>query len=159
MKRTLKSLGDAIDRNFGSLRKSVDITPWSKEGHSFLGLKRKEAKWLGIFLIGAGLFILDPPGGLLPINDLFNMILSKFLSTYFNVFSMEIWLVLTYVLIGPLLVVAGAFVYPANTGNMLGSIFMRVRKFVKNIFKKPAYLLITLVIFYFMYKWVKGGLL
>jgi len=155
MKQFLRRLGDGVDRTFGSVRSSVDITPWNKDGGSAFGLKRNEARWVAWVLLFFGLMLADPPGGLLP-NDFLNIGLSGVLAKYLGFFSMEVWLLLSYTFVAWFLILLGAFVYPANTGSMLGSLFDKVKNAVKRVLKNPVWLVITLVGFYYAFVFFKG---
>lgn len=157
MKKFLRSLGDGIDRVFGSLRSSVDLTPWDKSGSSFMGLKRNQAKWLAWILLFFGISMADPPGGLLP-DDFINLFIAGLLTKYFGVFSMGVWLVLTYTLFAYTIILLAVWIYPANTGSVLAGVFTKIKTNLKKALRNPIIIFVALVFFYFSYRWFKGAL-
>jgi len=158
MKSFFRKLGDGIDRTFGSLRSSVDITFWDSSGNSAFGLRRCEAKVLAWVFIILGLSMADPPGGLIPVNDFFNLWLSGFLSQNVGVFPMGVWLLLTYTVFAWSLIIFGAFIHPRNTGMVLNGLFDKIRKGVKSALKSPLVLFVSSAIFYVIFLWYKSRL-
>lgn len=134
-----------------SLRHAIDITPWNSDGYSFWGLNRNQAKKLGLFFIFAAALFADPPGGLLPFNDLLNFWAASKLTMLFGG-SGTMWIVATYTVIPLALLLVGAWIYPHNTHSILNGYVNKFQSLIKKIVTNPLLLAFTIASFVIFYK-------
>ena len=136
------------------IRKSIDITFWNDEGHSAFGLKRHQSKALGLTLIITGILLANPPFIPIP-DDIFNIILAKFLINIFHL-SQSTALLLTYTIIAWGLFLLGIYIYPYNTKSLFNGYMNKLKIFVKRQLKNPFTLLIWIILGYIMFNFYKG---
>lgn len=141
-------------KNFRSL---LDLTFWDKSGHSFWGLKRKEAKKVANVFIVIGFLLADPPFSILP-TDFINMWIAGQISKLVTVLDFKTALVITYTVIAWGLILTGVWIYPYNSRSLLNGYINKIKKAMKKALKEPIYILIGLIIFYIMFKWYSGVL-
>jgi hypothetical protein len=137
------------------LRHAFDITPWDRSGSSFLGLKRSQAKWLGIIIILIGLSLADPPFSIFP-TDFINIALSGLLYKLVPTISLDLWLLLTYTVIAWGTIYLGAWIYPYNTESIFNGYLLKFQRILLSVFKSPLKMAFGLTLFYFMFQWYKG---
>ena len=136
------------------LRHSVDITPWDHEGGSFFGLTRGQARWLGYAIIFIGLMLLSPPFDLIP-NDWMNILLAGWIFNWLHYFTYNTWLVITYVILGPLLVLLGIWIFPYNSHSLINGYLNKAKFWLRKVFRNPIYIIIGVTLFILMYRWYK----
>lgn len=146
--------------NLGSMaenfRSNVDISPWDKSGSSAFGLRRENAKFLALAFITFGLLLADPPFSIFP-TDFLNIYVGNWISSMFNVSSLT-GLVLSYTLVAWGLIFVGAWIYPYNTTLLLNGYRNKAKAYIKRQIKNPIVVLISLIIFYYMFKLYSGWL-
>lgn len=140
-----------------NFRNMIDLDP--SGGDSFWGLRRMHAKKLALAFIIVGLFFADPPGGLLPFNDFINLWFAKVLTENIGIFNLITWTIITYTFIAWGLIIIGAYIYPHNTKRILNGIFIKISKAVRKGLKNPLVIIISLFIFYHIFKWYQKTLL
>lgn len=134
-----------------TFRQAIDITPHCKKGNSFWGLKRSQAKKLGMFFLGLGFLISLPP--IIPSpDDVINIILAKGLSNIFGL-SPVMALAFTYTLIGWGLIYLGLVIYPAHTQSLLNGYVNKVQKKVRKIKKNPLLVMGLIIGGILVFKW------
>lgn len=141
-------------RNFRSI---IDISPWDSTGSSFWGLRRGNAKRLGLLFIITAILLADPPFSAIP-NDFINLFLANFLMKITSL-SFEMAIVLTYTLIPLTLFAVGIYIYPYNTQSLLNGYISKAKKFFKKQMKNPIMILIGITMFIIVFKIYKSWLL
>jgi len=134
-----------------SLRHAIDITPWNKEGYSFWGLTRSQAKSVGLFFIFTAATFADPPGGLIPFSDFLNFWVSDTLLLWFGGSSL-MWTIFTYTILPFMLLLLGSWIYPHNTHSILNGYVNKFQEIIKKIVTNPALLLFVSVSAWLFYK-------
>lgn len=138
------------------LRKLVDLTPWDKNGYSWMGLTREQSKFIATMLIFTGLFFADPPFSVLPF-DFANIWLAGGFSKQIGL-GFELSLLLTYTIWAWGLVLLGVWIYPYDSRRLMSGYINKFKRLMKKAFRNPIYLIIGLGIFYFMFQWYRSKL-
>ena len=140
-----------------SILHKIDLTFWSKDGHSAFGLTRGQAQILAWVFITAGLLLLDPPFSPIP-NDFINIWLAGVLHGWIPALSFNIHLLLTYVFIGPVFFFFGIWVYPYSTSRLLSGYLTKLKGYIKKVLASPIGLIIGIALFVWMIIWYKSRL-
>lgn len=138
------------------LRKLVDLTPWDKNGYSWMGLNREQSKFIATILIFTGLFFADPPFSILPF-DFMNIWLAGGISQHFGI-KMGVALLLTYTVIAWGLFFIGVWIYPYDSKRLISGYITRFKKFLKEAINKPLYMVFGISMFYLIYRWYNKSL-
>ena len=128
------------------IRKLFDATPWNKDGYSFMGLKRKQAKLLGGALMAGGVWFMLPPGIGFPGDDLVNFGIAKAIELTFPFLGKLVPLFLAFFVVPLLVILLGAWIYPYHTKTLLFSLLKKAKKFLKSLWKKPLKLIFALLV-------------
>jgi len=141
-------------------RNWIDLSPFDKSGNSAFGLRRENAKRLAYVFMFLGAMFLSPPIDPLP-NDWLNFILAIVLVKYVDILSFNIWLLLTYIILGPALFFFGLWIYPYNTQSLLSGYINKAKDFLRRQSHKPFSIIIGIILFiitYKIYKYWLGGI-
>lgn len=138
-------------RNFRSL---IDITPWDKNGYSFWGLNRDQAKKLGLFFIIIGVALADPPFSILP-TDFINLWVGGIISNVLNI-SFELGILLSYTVLAWGFIFLGVWIYPYDSRRLLSGYINKFKRLLAKAIHQPIILGAGLVIFYFIFQWYKS---
>lgn len=134
-----------------NFRNSVDITFWDKSGHSAFGLKRNQAKILGMSLIIAGLILMTPPTFPDPF-DVINIFMAAKISAFTGWTPLES-LILTYTIIPWLIFLLGIWIYPHNTESLFNGYINKLKKLIKRATKNPIILIALFFIGKYVFHW------
>lgn len=137
-----------------SYRNMVDLTPGDKSGHSWMGLKRNQAKTVATVFLVAGASLADPPFSILP-TDFINLWLAGVIDSLLGI-GLAISLVLTYTFIAWGLIVAGVMIYPYNSRKLFSGYVNKFKKLLLKVVKNPLLLGVGIYLFFLMYKWYSG---
>lgn len=136
--------------NEKTFRHAIDASPWNHEGNSFWGLKRKNAKLLGLAFIGLGLLMAFPPFIPSP-DDMINVFIAGILVDLFH-FSEVIALTLTYTLIAWSFIYIGIVIYPYNTRSMFNGLMNRIKRKLIEFKQNPVATGIIILVGYAVFR-------
>jgi len=139
-----------IDLNKYRHPRWIDLNPHA--GDSWFGLTRKQAKKFAYIFIGIGLFLALPPGLGFPGDDFVNLFLAKILANYFPIFPAKTWLILTFSVIGPLLILIGLWIFPFHTESLINGYMNKAKFAVKRFFRKPENVLMFAFVLFITFK-------
>lgn len=140
-------------RNFRSL---IDITPWDKNGYSFWGLNRKQAKALAMFFIVLGTLLAVPPFIPDP-TDVVAIGLGMYLQSHYNI-PIETTLLCLYTWVAWSIILIGIWIYPSDTNRMLGGYIRKAKRGIRNVLSDPLLLFLTGGVFYIFFRWYKENI-
>lgn len=125
-------------------RHIIDLNP--REGNSFWGLTRSQAKAAAWTVGGLGLLLADPPFNPVPgsqLNDLLNLGIATAIDPHFGL-GFWVALLATY-LVGVALVFLGFVIYPYDTRRLIGSFFKKLVRAAQRVPKTPVALAIAVL--------------
>jgi hypothetical protein len=140
-------------KNFRSL---IDITPWDKNGYSFWGLNRKQAKALAMFFIVIGTLLAVPPVVPDPM-DAVSIGVATYLQAKHNI-PLETTLLLMYTVVAWTILLIGIWIYPTDSRRMLGGYIRKAKMGIRKILSDPLLLFLAGGVFYVFFKWYKENI-
>lgn len=128
--------------------KWIDLNP--SAGDSFLGLTRRQAKWLGLSIIIFSIFLMMPPGLPPEPTDAVNIIMAKYIVNWLGI-EPTTALLYTYTFIAWAIFALGLYIYPYSTTRLFNGYISKLKRFIKKSLKKPFFILIAILIFYYVF--------
>jgi len=129
--------------------KWFDLNP--HEGDSFWGLTRKQAKYLGLSIIVFSILLMMPPGIPPEPTDAFNIFMAKYFVEWFD-FNPSYALLYTYTFVAWAIFAIGLYIYPYSTTRLFNGYISKLKRFVSKSLKKPLYVVVALIIFYYVFQ-------
>jgi hypothetical protein len=131
------------------LRKLVDITPWDKQGSSFWGLKRDQAKKVATVFIIFGIFFAIPAIFPDP-TDLLTLWLANKITDKFSLGLIEAMALIN--VSGIVLFFIGIYIYPYNTRSLFNGYMNKMKRKLKQMLRNPKYIAISLCVLIVLWK-------
>lgn len=134
-----------------NFRNFIDVTPFDKDGHSFWGLKRHQAKWIATGIILLSILLMSPPGMPDP-TDVINIFMAHWLVNFVGL-TQSMALLLSYTIIPWTLFLVGLYIYPHNTESLLNGYINKLKKLINKYLKNPIVVIALILIGKFVFDW------